>query len=190
MGPTTLSTIGQSESGHLGQSVALVLEALTSRTPSPATAPRIRFFDVSLPGVHRSELQQSIYDVAYQLRDETPGVPFVRIEPDFRNTDVPATAVEGCPAAAASCHSGVGRDPGRTVDTLLRDEPADHPVDLRRGTPRSWRRPVSAQRTIFRPAFAFVFVGIPPFRLRCRPPEPGRVPVAATEGHSGTQKVP
>ncbi len=44
-----------------------------------------QFFEISLPGTNRSGLRQSVYDVAYGLRDETVGVRFQRIEPDLLN---------------------------------------------------------------------------------------------------------
>jgi hypothetical protein len=46
-----------------------------------------RFFELSLPGVTRAALRESVYDVAYRLRNQTEGVRFERVEPDLLNAD-------------------------------------------------------------------------------------------------------
>ena len=62
------------------------------------------------------------------------------VSPGRQSNAVPWVGMPMCrpprssaPAAAATRHRGVGRDPGRAVDSFLKDEPADHSVGVGQG---------------------------------------------------------
>lgn len=71
---------------HQAHGLEIVVEPVFASVDPAADANGMeRFFLLTLPGLSRADLSESAFDVAYQLRDQTPGITFASVELDLPN---------------------------------------------------------------------------------------------------------